>query len=333
MAEVGKKTITAIADTHHEGYVAASLHRLGWNVVYRATSLEGLLAATKRDPDALVISSQDFRGINQLSLKRSLSLDTRINPLMSEAALRDALREVDEPLPGRARSLAATESKITLVTSIGRSVGASTFALNLAHEKTATQSSLLLLDTNDSNPYLAQQLSAHGINREIYRTSYGFSIAELISHDSLQLISPSLNPYSEIIVDYGQVHSPRKTLAGKRLHEEIFSWATQANSTLILLSRSDSRSLNQASQLINECAQSLPTVTPILLLTLNSVLSGRERGKLIKEASSQVQGKVRILSRDSRAVAMMENQNSTLQSAFPKSVLRAEIQALMEEEL
>jgi len=218
---------------------------------------------------------------------------------MSEAALRDALREVDEPLPGRVRSLAATESKITLVASIGRSVGASTFALNLAQEKTATQSSLLLLDTNHSNPYLAQQLSAHGINREIYRTHHGFSIAELISHDSLQLISPALNLYDEIIVDYGQLYSPRKTLAGKRLYEEIFSWATQSNSTLIFLSRSDSRSLNQASQLINECSQSLPSLTPILLLTLNSVLSGRERGKLIKEASSQIQGKVRILSRAS----------------------------------
>ena len=333
MAEVGKKTITAIADTRHESYIAASLHRLGWNVVYRATSLQGLLAAIKRDPDALVISSNDFRGINEVSCKRSLSLDTRVNLAMSESSLRDALREVDEPQPGRARSLAAVDSRIMLIASIGRSVGASTFALNLAQEKTITKSPLLLLDANHSNPYLARQLGAHGINREICRTNNGFSIAEIISHDSLPLISPGLHLYNEIIIDFGQLHSPRKILAGKRLHEEIFSWATQSHCALILVSRSDSRSLNEASQLINECSQSLPALTPILLLSQTKVLSARERGKLIKETSSKLERKVRILSRDSRAVAMMENQNSTLHSAFPKSVLRAEIQALIEEEL
>lgn len=325
-----KSAITAIADVRLEGSVTTSLHRLGWEVACRATSSAGLVEALKDYPKALLISSDDFRSLHQITPARQLSLPSKIKSI-TDGELRELLRSVDEEQGSQRRTLEPTKARIYLVASNGRTVGASTIALNLAQELSQLAGSTLLLDCNSWSPYLARHLSVNGINREIAISPFGFSVGEIQTRDSLIHIAASLNGYDRIVIDYGQLLHPLATSSGRRTHEEIFSWAVQAQSHFLLLSRTDINSLEAAARTMEEMRQLSPSLEAHLLLTLTSVLSRRERARLVENSAVRSGVSCSIISRDRRSVMEMEEKGSTLSAVAPKSIVLGELRELIEE--
>lgn len=329
MDDAGKCAITAIADVRLEGSVTTSLHRLGWEVAYRATSDAGLIAALDEYPNALVISSDDFRYLHRITPTRQFSLPAETTSI-TDGELRELLRNVDEGKNTQLRTLEPTKARIYLVASNGRTVGASTIALNLAQELSKLPGSTLLLDCNSWSPYLARHLSINGINREIAITPLGFSVGEIQSRDSLALLATSLSGYDRIIIDYGQLHSPIATANGRRAHEEIFSWAIHAQSSFLLLSRNDAKSLEESARTMEEIKQLTPDLKRYLLLTLTSVLSRRERARLIENSAARFGTNCSLISRDRRSVSEMEEKGSTFSEVAPRSMVLGELRELME---
>jgi hypothetical protein len=329
VAESATTAITAIADVRMEGAIAASLHRLGWKVLYRATSLEGLQRAISANPDALVLSSSDFRGINETQNSRHIALQYPLQPV-SDIALLELIRNIDEPKVSNTRTLKPFQGKMILVASSGRTVGASTIALNIARELSTHRSSTLLLDCNPWNPYLSRHLGINGINREIARTSFGFSVGEIVTPSSLTALAPALYSFEQIVIDYGQLREPSKTASGRRAHEEIFSWSIHSQSEVALVSRSDLRSIEDLLKINSECEQVFPQSRKEVLLSLSKVLSGRERTRLAAQLSTELGANPQLISRDHRAIAEMEAKGSTLADVAPKSLVLSEIRALIE---
>lgn len=330
MDDEGKCAITAIADVRLEGSVTTSLHRLGWEVVYRATSEAGLIAALNEYPKALVISSEDFRYLHNLTPARQLSLPSKTKSI-NDGEIRELLRNLDEGQGSQRRTLGPTKARIYLVASNGRTVGASTIALNLARELSKLAGSTLLLDCNSWSPYLARHLSINGINREIANTPFGFSVGEIQSRNSLNQLATSLIGYDRIIIDYGQLHNPVASANGRRAHEEILSWAIHAQSSLLLLSRNDAKSLDDSARTMEEIRQLTPGIKRHLLLTLTSVLSRRERARLVENSTARFGTSCSLISRDRRSVLEMEEKGSTFSEAAPRSMVLGELRELIEE--
>lgn len=330
MADEGKCAITAIADVRLEGSVTTSLHRLGWEVAYRATSEAGLISALNEYPKALVISSDDFRSLHHITPARQISLPSKTKSI-TDGELRELLRNLDQGQGSQRRTLEPTKARIYLVASNGRTVGASTIALNLAQELSKFAGSTLLLDCNSWSPYLARHLSINGINREIAITPFGFSVGEIQSRDSLNQLATSLRSYDRIIIDYGQLQNSIVKANGRRAHEEIFFWAIHAQSSLLLLSRNDAKSLEEAARTMEEIKQLNPGIKRHLLLTLTSVLSRRERARLVENSAARFGASCSLISRDRRSVLEMEEKGSTFSEVAPRSLVLGELRELMEE--
>ena len=329
MVESTTTAITAIADVRMEGAVAASLHRLGWTVLYRATSSEGLQRAITAHPHALVLSSSDFRGITGAQYSRHIALQAPVQP-MSDIALLELIRNIDEPKVSTTRTLKPFKGEMIIVASSGRAVGASTIALNIARELSTDRSSTLLLDCNLWNPYLSRHLGINGINREIARTSFGFSVGEIVTNDSLTALAPSLDSFEQIVIDYGQLREPSRTVSGRRVHEEIFSWVVHSQSDVALVTRSDPHSIEDLLKIDSECEQLFPQSRREVLLSLSKVLSGRERARMVTQLSTEIGVNPKLISRDHRSIAEMEAKGSTLAEVASKSLVLSEIRGLIE---
>lgn len=329
MDENAAIAITAIADARVEGSIAASLHRLGWEVLYRATSIAGLQRAIVAHPHALVIASDDFRRFSEITNIRQVTFQSSAPPI-SDFVLNELICRVNEQSNLRQSALKLSESKIYLIASNGRTVGTSTIALNFAREISIQNSSTLLLDCNQFNPYLARQLGINGINREIARTSFGFSVGEMSTSLSLSALAPSLDSFDEIVIDFGQLREPAKAITGKRVHEEIFRWALHSNASILLVSRSDARAIDDLKQLSTEIEKISPAARKQILLPLSKVLSSRERSRLISDLAAQIGARPTLISRDPRSISAMEDLHSTLTDIAPKSMLLSEIRELTE---
>jgi adenylylsulfate kinase-like enzyme len=227
--------------------------------------------------------------------------------------------------------LGHSKSRIYLVASSGRTVGASTIALNLAQQLSKSEGSTLLLDCNSWSPYLARHLSINGLSRKIAITSFGFSAAEIHTRESLTQLAASLSGYQRIVIDYGQLHNPIATANGRRTHEEIFTWAIHAQSSLLLISRNDPTSLDEASRTMEEIKQVTPTLKRHLLLTLTSVLSRKERARLVENSAARFGMSCSLISRDRRSVVEMEEKGSTFSEVAPRSMVLGELRELIEE--
>lgn len=328
--ESAKCAVTAIADIRLEGSIVASLQRLGWQVLYRATSEAGLRTALNENPRALVISSDDFRSLHQVTPIRQLSLPSPTRAI-TDNELRELLRNTDVAESAPRRILEPIQSHIYLIASNGRTVGASTLALNLAQEFTKIDDSTLLLDCNSQSPYLARHLFINGINREIARTPFGFSVGEINTRESLGHLAPTLSAFNRIVIDYGQLHHPIATANGRRLNEEIFSWAIHGHSSLVLLSRKDAISLDDSDSTMEEVKHVSPVIKRHLLLALTSALSRRERARLLENSAERFGLNCSLISHDRRSVMEMEEKGSTLSEVAPKSMALSELRELMEE--
>jgi hypothetical protein len=249
---------------------------------------------------------------------------------MSDIALLDLIRNIDEPKVSNTRTLTPFQGEMTLVTSCGRTVGASTIALNIARELTTHRSSTLLLDCNPWNPYLSRHLGINGINREIARTSFGFSVGEIVSSHSLTSLAPSLDSFEQIVIDYGQLREPSKTVSGRRVPDEIFAWAGHSQSDVVLVSRSDPRSIEDLLKIYSECEQVFPESRKEVLLSLSKVLSRKERTRLTAQLSTELGANPQLISRDYRSIAEMEARGSTLSEVASKSLVLSEIRGLIE---
>jgi len=333
MDEAKKFVVTAIRDMNQESFVAATLSQLGWIVIYRATSLEGLKAFIGGESQVVVIASDDFRGIETLQFlaliiirgkSQLVSSPADLNPvtaqdlqMIMQAQLHDVTRSElrIQPFAG----------KLEAFGSIGRGVGLSTIALNVAHEYSLNGEQICLIDCNLENPFFAKYLQLNGIRDGAQKTRYGFSVSEIDSPKSFQSLVTSSSHSDYLIVDLGQLLISSRTSIGRRLRDLTLTWVIQSMNALHLATRNNADDFRELRRVLTEIRVLSPQVPIHHIITLDEAVGRRDREKIAVSAREVTGLDVSIFSRDKKSVATAAMARAPLEPSTPKSLLRNEI--------
>jgi len=333
MVEDTREVITAIRDSGQEGFVAASLLRLGWSVVHRSTSAASLEGAIEKFPSATVVASEDFSptlrsGQNTTVIIASTTSRAQsgkfTNPL-SDFELQELLRSPKSDEQVDIRRVASIGTDVTVVASIESGIGASTLALNIAQEFAHSGYSTLLLELNQSSPFLSEYLDISHINRGIVATALGFSVGEVNSVETLNRFSEEAQSFDRVVLDVGKLDSIDCTIRGNRMTDISTTWALQSSSRILLLVRSGEKLTPRIQRKVQEFKKSALNKTPMIGVVFQSAVGRKERNEVKEQLASLTHAQVALFSRDFSAVSKAAAGNTTLISSSAKSVLRGEI--------
>jgi MinD-like ATPase involved in chromosome partitioning or flagellar assembly len=214
---------------------------------------------------------------------------------------------------------------ILTFTSFGRSVGTSTIALNIAAELAEKGSEVLLVDAHIRSPFLSPYLQKFGVNREIVRGSYSFSIFEAHNSEGFALVEQELAHYEYLLIDIGEIWKPAQAITGLRVEDYVFTWAAHFSTELISISSRESRTLGEVRKNLRELEQLAikPRISHLVNFAQN--LSPKELSIQEKRAEQELQCPSSFLPRDDRAALRAKGASATLAQSAPKSALRGEI--------
>lgn len=318
-----RSVITAIGDSRTESFVAASLARQGYEVLFRALTYQDLLAFLEGREEGKfpIFISPDLRGAPRSSQKR---FENEI--LISRLPTSDF--EVAELLRGSRDVYVPSKSEIPEnirvigIASIGRRVGASTIAFNLATEVSLRGARTLLLDAHSRHPYLAAHTEIFGINRAPYQFSSHLTLFEGSSPEG----AIDFSDFDVIVIDCGEVFKPAEMITGRRSEELAFSWVARHGHELFLVSRTLDKRVRTAIDEFCEIA-----IKPQVSYLINRC-EPLQRKKLSAELQSSPFAKNAtpvLLILDKKSVAAMEEERSSLAQSAPKSSLRHELLDLL----
>ena len=328
MDSQNKRAITAINDVQGESFIAASLERQGWEVIYRALAYKDLIVFFDaiNHQDVTLFASADFPSLNANYLNSYWPSLTVV--LLSEIPTND--HDLSETMRGGSKAISpiwATLPSIPILTftSFGRSVGTSTIALNVAAELSAMGSEVLLIDAHMRSPFLSPYLQKFGVNREVMRTEFGFSVFEASNAEGFSLIEQEVAHYQFLLIDIGEIWQPAKAISGVRVEDYAFTWATHFSTELISISSQPSRTLGEVKKNLREIERL--AVKPKLSHIVNFLpnLSPKELSNQEKRAEQELAHLTTFLPRDDRAASRARAASATLAQNAPKSLLRGEI--------
>jgi len=320
--------ITAISDAQDEGFIAASLERQGWQVLYRALTVSQLtnFLDTIDAEQATIFTTPDFAPGAPSYLR---NLKPSINEIrLSTIPTND--HDFSEIIRGSTKELTRTWSTlppIPIVTfsSFGRTVGTSTIALNVASELAMQGSRVLLIDAHVRSSFLSPYLQIFGVNREVIRSPFGFSIFEAHSAETFATLEEEIAQYEILLVDIGEVWQPARAIAGNRSEDYPFTWAAHFSTEMITVSSAEGRTISEVrNSLIGlEELAIKPKISHLINNAQN--YSSKERTTQQKIVEGELHCRSTFLPRDDRATFKAKAASSTLAQSTPKSALRAEI--------
>ena len=311
-----------------EGFIAASLRRSGWSVLYRATSIDALKRKLPEFPTALLIASDDFGDIGGLEPARYIQLRGRSHPInsssnhnpQSEFELAELIRAQvsDESKP----HIAATSAKVFAVSSISGYSGATPIAITVAEELSRSSNSVLLVEGNQMSPRIASHFQMHDIRGQVTSTHHGFSLCEVTDLQSLTWLAQESNSFDSLVIDLGAI--PLAKQGGRRVGDQLKSWVSNSRARYLITARDDERSHREILRHLEE-SRLRDSCEVTVFLALSKILSRKERKKLMEERTNQYGTSVEIMSRDLRSIEKMEREHSTLKVSAPQSPITGDI--------
>lgn len=336
MASDEKLVITAIRDMSQEGFIATSLKRSGWSVIYRATSNSGLSEKLLEYPAALLLLSDDFGFNHGLHQGRAITIRGRshrvkepspLNP-QSDFEVAEMIRTQEADLT--VRYISATKAEVIAISSVGGHAGATSVAITIAEQIGQLGRTVLLVDGNRIYPKIASHFQLHNIRGGITSTEYGFSICEATDLQSLTMLAEQAEKFEQVILDLGP-HSLARA-GGQRVEDLLRSWAINSQAREIIVARDESRFRGEISQILgSEKSSSLEGEVALFLLP-EKILGRRDRKRFIEERGEFFNNQVDILSRDQRSIAKMESAHSTLHLSAPQSLINGDIARYLQRE-
>lgn len=331
-----KLVVTAIRDMEQEGFIAASLRRSGWEVIYRATSVSALKDKLREYPKALLLSSDDFGDISEIHSGPAIQLRGRSHPLTASSSLNPQsdleLAEIirKQGSATNSRHISATSAKVIAISSIGGRTGATTLAITAAEQIALAGRKVLLVDGNRFHPRIAYHFQLHNIRGEIAETPYGFSICEATDIQGLNSLASEANKFQSIIIDLGSI--PVARVGGQRIEDLTMTWAINSRASQLITARDDDFSIAQITRNLSEEERALRPGEATIFLAPSKILSRRERKQVIEERSKLLANQVDIFSRDLRSVERMDKSHSTLNFSAPSSPIVSDVARYLERE-
>lgn len=322
-----KLAITAITDAQGESFIASSLERQGWKVIYRALAERELLlfVDSHSGQDMTLFSSAEFSTLcNTVSSHHSNVNVIHLRDIPSnDFDFSEVIRGAFESTHQDWAKIPSTP--IVAFTSFGRTVGTSTIALNVAAELSESGSKVLLVDAHIRSPFLSSYLRTFGVNREVIRSPLGFSIFEADSSDSFRTIEQEIAHYEILLIDLGQVWRPAEAISGLRQEDYGFTWAAHYAQEMFSISSEQSLSIDEVRKCLLEFERLAIRPKISHIFNFSQELSPKERTHREIGLEQEIGHRPTFLPRDDRALSRARAINSTLPQSSPKSGLRAEI--------
>lgn len=331
-----KLVITAIRDMEQEGFIAASLRRSGWEVIYRATSVTALKDKLGEYPKALLLSSDDFGDISEIHQGPAIQLRGKSHPLSASSPLNPQsdleLAEIirTQGSATNSRHISATSAKVIAISSIGGRTGATTLAITIAEQLALAGRKVLLVDGNRLHPRIAHHFQLHNIRGEIAETHYGFSICEATDIQGLNSLASEANHFQSIVIDMGSISVAR--VSGQRIEDLTLTWAINSRARELITARDEEFAIAQITRNLSEEERDLRQGEATIFLAPSKILSRRERKQVIEERSKRLATAVDIFSKDLRSVEKMEKSHSTLNVSAPSSPIVSDVARYLERE-
>ena len=327
MADPAKRAITAIGDSNLESFIASSLIRLGWSVMYRALSFDDLMGFLEEseDEDMVLFYSPDVKGFAKLP-SAPRAIDVSSTPV-SDYGLSEL---IESRAQGVGRNILKVASGVPIlgVGSCGRYVGASSIALNLAQECAIKGVRTLLIDAHYRNPFTADHFALYGLNRKVAEVSENLFIVEESNLADFSTLEHAVESIDFIIVDCGEISQPAEAINGRRVADSGFSWiAHNADEFLIVVAESAFHPRTSANPFtLLESIAMKPTLS--YLCNKSSPINRASKERLAITIGGATQRPVTLLPMDARGLSAATRDRSTLAYSSAKSPLRREILAL-----
>jgi hypothetical protein len=320
--------ITAIGEVEGESFIAASLARQGWQVIYRALSEKELLIFldSLNNEEVTLFSTSNF-------FASRTSTVTAHKNILREIELREVPRN-DHDFSKIIRGTSVTIKRdwatlpaipILAFTSFGRSVGTSTIALNVSAEIAGKGKKVLLVDAHKRSPFLSRYLRTFGVNREVIRSPLGFSIFEADSAESFAIIEEEIADYEILVIDIGEVWQPAHAISGLRAEDYAFNWSAHFASEIISISTEQSLSMTEIRKSLDEFERLAIKPRISHLFNFHQERTPKERAHRLIGIERELGHRSAFLPRDDRALSRAKAAYSTLAQSAPKSALRGEI--------
>jgi cellulose biosynthesis protein BcsQ len=335
MAKDATTVITAIRDMHQEGFIAAALSRLGWKVSLRATDLHSLSKYIAENPDCLVVASDDFKGIEKIAVRNRILLRGLSQALISGAVvspisdseLHHLMNSISQGSSEYSVKFPKIETTVFTVASLGRNVGTTIVAINLASEIALQGRSVLLVDCHSAHPSISSYLVLHGLREKIIDTESGFSATEIASAERLLELSERASDFEVVVIDLGELLLSERTTVSGRLSDVLSTWALKSSQRLHIVS--DQRDSGNS-----EFLHRLHTLSRVAevsyidrVMKVNEITNKREILQLKKRSEDELGIPTFIYPYDRRAIQAIRRDQRPLAQTAAKSVLRAEMQS------
>jgi hypothetical protein len=323
-----KLAVTAISDPQSEGFIAASLERQGWCVIYRALVANELrdFLDTLENVEATLFISADFAlgSAFNVQVYKANICEIRISRIPTND------HDLSEIIRGSTKEVVqnwATLPSIPILsfTSFGRSVGTSTIALNIASELAMIGARVLMIDAHLRSSFLSPYLQIFGVNREVMRSPFGFSIFEANSPESFFMLEQEIAQYEILLIDIGEVWQPTRAISGRRAEDYAFAWAAHFSTEMISISSAQARALSESRHSLRELEELAIKPKISHLINFSQSYSPKERSIQQERVEQKLGCRPIFLPQDDRAVLRAKAASSTLAESAPKSALRAEI--------
>jgi hypothetical protein len=208
--------------------------------------------------------------------------------------------------------------KVIGFASIGRGVGTSTLALNLAQELTLHGAKTLLIDAHPRSPYLCQHTGLFGLTRGVLISAFHVALLEAPSPAiALQEKAFEIGEFEYLIVDCGEIYRANEMVSGRRCDDAAFEWISMHGRELIVV-----REELEAKRQINQ--ERLDELGRLAIKPRISHLINKCDPTQKKRLTSQHEA-AEIFTRDTRSMLSMERERSTLAQCAPKSQLRHDL--------
>jgi hypothetical protein len=324
MANSEQTVITAITNVTQEIFVTSALTRLGYQVIYRATSSVALENFLENQPHSLILHSKDFRFLQRAGGEhRYLTLGDEIS---NESQLLNILRGNDENERSGASLDFQKLKDLTAFASTGPHLGLTTTAINFAHHRANLGGKVLLIDANFQNPTLSQRFGFNGLWREERFTPFGFAVAEINSLESLNSAANLATNFGEVIIDLGVAKFGDIARFNRRIEEVTLHWVLHSLQQLFVLSSPTGadkiNELNNATSTFSPKIKVRPIVQPM------KSIAPRERGKMLDRVRAETGLTAVLLPYDRKLVDILEHEKKTLLIHGAKSSLNLAIEAL-----
>lgn len=334
MASNQAGVITAIRDMQQEGFIAAALSRLEWKVVYRATDASSLVKFLTTNPDCLVLASDDFKGIENLKARDLILLRGLSQPLIvgavespsSDSELHHLMHSFSQGDAEKRVEYQKIKTSVYTVASLGRNVGTTFVAINLATEIAQQNRSVLLIDSHPANPCISRYLALHDLREKVIETDFGFSVTEIASTERIQELTELASEFDVVVIDLGELQLNELTTVGGRLSDVLTTWALKSSERLHFVSDiriHSNRDLKSKLQFLSKVAE-IPYIDRVV--KLSEISSKREIAQFQKCSEAEIGIPAFIYPYDRRATQALWREQRPLLLSATKSTLRAQIQ-------